>query len=347
MNTIRRFAPVVIGLFFLIPVGATAQTIPGIPGLPSIPSIPGIPAIPGLPTPQLFPGLAAPPALPDAIQPILSQVGQIWQPGNWANTAAGYSYVPGTWVTPPATGEVYTPGYWSSASNGYQWNPGYWGQNVGYYGGVNYGNGYYGDGYTGGRWEGSDFVYNTAASNVNPTIIKKRYVDKTVIVTGGNRASFNGPGGVNSKPNAKQIADAKQRHIPETSQQREHRGEAESDRDNLLSVNHGHPKHATVDRPFNKSNRPKDFKPVTEADRKAAHHNKADEKHEGHNKQEGKQNGNSQGNHNGNNQGKHNGNSQGKQNGNSQGNQNGNSQGKQSGKSKGKSSGKHTGKPPQ
>ncbi len=89
---------------------------------------------------------------------------------------AGYYWVPGTWVQAPQPGLLWTPGYWGyqQQQNNYTWNQGYWGQNVGYYGGINYGAGYYGNGYVGGGWYGNAFRYNTAVTTRQSAVHKKR-----------------------------------------------------------------------------------------------------------------------------------------------------------------------------
>src|ERR1700734_2736814 len=81
----------------------------------------------------------APPALPYYAQPMLSQPGEIWQPGYWAWGPAGYYWVPGTWVEPPYMGALWTPGYWGFYGGRYSFYPGYWGLHIGFYGGINYG----------------------------------------------------------------------------------------------------------------------------------------------------------------------------------------------------------------
>src|SRR6266403_1757231 len=86
---------------------------------------------------------------------------------------------------------------------GYIWTPGYWGPSVGFYGGVNYGYGYTGDGYWGGRWNGNNFQYNTAVTRVNTNVVHNTYVNNSVNKqVNANRASFNGPNGVNAQETA-------------------------------------------------------------------------------------------------------------------------------------------------
>src|ERR1039458_1181685 len=142
----------------------------------------------------------APPVIPVYTQPPCPQDGFLWTPGYWAYGPVGYYWVPGVWVPPPQPGLLWTPGYWGFVGGFYGWHGGYWGTHVGFYGGINYGFGYGGVGFYGGRWEGGRFAYNTAVVNVNRTVVRNVYEDRTVInnrTIVNNRASFNGAGGVN------------------------------------------------------------------------------------------------------------------------------------------------------
>ena len=135
----------------------------------------------------------APPPIAVYAQPLCPGPGYIWVPGYWAYDY-GYYWVPGEWVFPPRVGFLWTPGYWGYSGGSYVFNDGYWGPSVGFYGGINYGNGYYGSDYYGGRWVGDNFYYNTAASRVNPNVIRNTYVDRQVVQSNrGARASFNVP----------------------------------------------------------------------------------------------------------------------------------------------------------
>src|SRR6185312_17358289 len=103
-------------------------------------------------------------------------------------------------------GLLWTPGFWAFNGSQYVWTPGYWAPQVGYYGGVNYGYGYYGNGYVGGNWRGDQFRYNTAVTNVNTTVIRNVFVDRTVVVNHWNHVSFNGGrGGILLRPTPRQI----------------------------------------------------------------------------------------------------------------------------------------------
>jgi hypothetical protein len=117
----------------------------------------------------------APPLLPDEEQPTNSQEGTLWTPGYWAWHGQRYDWVRGSWMLPPKLGLLWTPAYWGFTGGYYVFHPGYWGQQVGYYGGINYGFGYNGTGFVGGRWVGNAFHYNSAVSHVDTGIIRNTY----------------------------------------------------------------------------------------------------------------------------------------------------------------------------
>src|ERR1700722_15022073 len=162
---------------------------------------------------------AAPPPLPVYTQPIVPGPGYIWTPGYWAYGPVGYYWVPGVWVTPPRVGVLWTPGYWGFGAGVYGWHPGYWGPHVGFYGGINYGFGYGGVGFAGGMWAGSVFRYNTAVTNVNASMTRNVYVDRTVInnTTVVSHASFNGSGGVVAQARPEEMAAEHEEHFQPTS----------------------------------------------------------------------------------------------------------------------------------
>src|SRR5580692_1399491 len=166
----------------------------------------------------------APPPLPDYEQPPCPEDGYLWTPGYWGWTGGGYYWVPGTWVQPPRVGVLWTPGYWGFVGGVYLFHAGYWGPHVGFYGGVNYGFGYGGVGFIGGRWEGGHFAYNTAVLHVNTTIVHNTYVDRTVIrnTTVINRTSFNGPHGIDARPNGQEMSAMHEQHVQPTSEQMSH-----------------------------------------------------------------------------------------------------------------------------
>ena len=224
-----------------------------------------------------------PPAIPVYAQPPPPAPNYIWTPGYWAWGPAGYYWVPGTWVLAPAPGLVWTPGYWSWNNGVYVWSAGYWAPQVGFYGGIDYGAGYYGNGYVGGQWQDGVYRYNTAVTNVNETIVRNVYVDRTVIVrnTTINRVSYNGgPGGIDARPTGSDFwVDHFDRHEALTSAQSQNQSVAEGNRNFLARVNHGDPVVAAVERPLTSESHPsqlgapakrhvEDERPVT-----TVHHN--------------------------------------------------------------------------
>ena len=192
----------------------------------------------------------APPLIPVYEQPPCPVDGYFWIPGYWAWGPDGYYWVPGLWIAPPEFGYLWTPGYWAFTGSYYAWHPGYWGLHVGYYGGINYGFGYIGTGFVGGRWEGRRYRYNTAVVNVNPTVVHNTYVDRTVInnVTVVNRTSFNGPGGVSTRPTSQQTAYLHQHRLQATSAQLTTQRNASTDRNQFASVNSGVPHTVAMNR---------------------------------------------------------------------------------------------------
>ena len=187
----------------------------------------------------------APPLLPVYGQPICPGPDFIWTPGYWAYDpdVDDYYWVPGTWVRAPVVGYLWTPGYWGWSDGYYVWHAGYWSPHVGFYGGINYGFGYIGEGYHGGYWNHGAFVYNTAVTNVNTTIIHSTY-NETVVVnrTTVNNVSFNGgQGGVTAQPTAQEKLAASEQHVGLTQQQTEHEHGASQNRELRASFNHGTP----------------------------------------------------------------------------------------------------------
>lgn len=233
-------------------------------------------AIPTQAIAQVYVGIGigiAPPPIPTYVQPPNVEPNYIWVPGYWAWGPGGYYWVPGTWEAAPAVGMLWTPGYWAWNSGSYYWNAGFWGPNVGFYGGVNYGFGYFGIGYVGGQWAGNVFRYNTAVTNVNTTIIRNVYVDKTVVnkyTYSHSRVSYNGgPNGIKLRPTQAEIA-LRQKGAPQTAVQRQHEQMASTDRNHLATVNHGTPTRPATVHPYSESNRPVHPAPITNDDRAAA-----------------------------------------------------------------------------
>jgi hypothetical protein len=193
----------------------------------------------------------APPELPVYEQPACPVDGYLWQPGYWAySEGGGYYWVPGVWVAPPRPGYLWTPAYWGYEGGYYGFHRGYWGLHVGFYGGINYGYGYGGVGFRGGAWDGGRFRYNTAVLNVNRTIVRNVYVDRTVInVNVYGRRSFNGPGGVDVRPRREEEIAMHEHHFEPTGDQLNHERFAARDRNQFVSVNNGHPGAVAMDRP--------------------------------------------------------------------------------------------------
>jgi len=191
-----------------------------------------------------------PPVLPVYAQPPCPVEGYMWTPGYWGWRAEGYYWVPGVWVAPPRVGVFWTPGYWGFAGGGYRWHAGYWGPHVGFYGGINYGFGYGGVGFAGGRWAGERFAYNTAVANVNTTVVRNVYVDRTVVnntTVVNNHYSFNGQGGVTAQATVAEQQAEREQHFQPTSNQLSHEQTAREDHNQWASVNHGQPGNVAMD----------------------------------------------------------------------------------------------------
>ena len=182
----------------------------------------------------------APPILPVYEQPPIPGTGYIWTPGYWAWDGS-YYWVPGTWVLAPV-GLLWTPGYWGWVDGAYIWRAGYWGPHVGFYGGVNYGFGYGGVGFVGGEWRGGQLYYNRSVTNIRNTSITNVYNRTVVNNITVNHASFNGgPGGIEARPNAAEVAAEHERHESPLPAQTEHRTMAAHENALRASVNGGHP----------------------------------------------------------------------------------------------------------
>jgi len=190
----------------------------------------------------------APPILPVYDQPICPGDGYMWTPGYWGWGDDGYFWVPGTWVLAPEPGFLWTPGYWGWGDGSYVWYDGYWGPTVGFYGGIGYGFGYFGVGFVGGRWDHGHFFYNTAVMHVNETVIHNTYNERVTNET-ITHTSYNGPGGIDRRPNAAEEAASRERHLPPSHDQVEHVTQARSNPALRDSENHGHPSIAATAKP--------------------------------------------------------------------------------------------------
>lgn len=186
-----------------------------------------------------------PPSLPDYQQPECPGPNYIWTPGYWAWGSEGYYWVPGVWALAPYAGALWTPGYWGFSGSLYRWHPGYWGPHIGFYGGINYGFGYIGVGYQGGFWSNKGFVYNTAVNNVNVTNTNITNVYNRTVYnysTSATNISYNGgAGGIQYKPDASELAAAREHHVAARPAQTEVAHAAAATRTQFASVNRGQP----------------------------------------------------------------------------------------------------------
>lgn len=204
-----------------------------------------------------------PPPIPIYDQPDIPEDGYIWTPGYWAWGEDGYFWVPGTWVMAPEIGLLWTPGYWGWGGDAYVFHAGYWGSHVGFYGGVNYGHGYGGSGFDGGHWQGRNYAYNRAVTNVNNTRITNVY-NNTVIVNNNTHVAYNGgDGGLRAAPTAQDQTAERERHVPLTAEQSQQHQRASQDKELLASANRGKP-------PVAATMKPSDFSPKNSLPAKAA-----------------------------------------------------------------------------
>jgi hypothetical protein len=189
-----------------------------------------------------------PPPIPYYEQPVCPEDGYTWTPGYWAWGQNGYFWVPGTWVMAPEIGLLWTPGYWGWSGGSALFHDGYWGTHVGFYGGINYGYGYSGSGFQGGYWQGRNFYYNRAVTNVSNTHITNVY-NQPVPRNSSHVAYNGGAGGVRAVPNQRDRAAEREHHVQATPVQNQHNQSAGQNRDLLVSVNRGKPPVAATARP--------------------------------------------------------------------------------------------------
>jgi hypothetical protein len=192
-----------------------------------------------------------PPPLPDYDQPDIPAAGYMWTPGYWAyDDDFGYYWVPGTWIEPPQQGLLWTPGYWGFDNGNYVYYDGYWGDQVGFYGGVDYGYGYTGAGYEGGYWQSGNFFYNRAVNKIINVNITNVYSKTVTTNTTANRVAYNGgEGGLAVRPTEQQQAFAHQQHVGPTALQRQHVQMAARDPTLREAQNKGRPPIAATSRP--------------------------------------------------------------------------------------------------
>lgn len=186
----------------------------------------------------------APPPLPSYEQSAIPANGYVWVPGFWAwrEAVPDYFWVPGTWVQPPQHGLLWTPPYWSRVDGGYSFHAGYWAEQVGFYGGIDYGYGYPGDGYQGGRWEKDAFSYNRAVNDLGSLDIANVYDAAVAADNRASRVSFNGGSkGTRARPASQQEALAASRHVGPTEEQRRHFEMAAKDRSLYSRLNNSEP----------------------------------------------------------------------------------------------------------
>ena len=194
-----------------------------------------------------------PPPLPDYDQPPDPGDDYIWTPGYWAYGPQGYYWVPGAWVQAPYQDALWTPGYWGYYQNVYCFFPGYWGQNIGFYGGINYGYGYTGVGYQGGYWSNGHFDYNRSVNNINVSVVHNYYSRPVMnaYVTTNSRVSYNGgSGGIQVRPRPQELAALREPHAPPMQAQVEIQHQSSANRAQFVAVNHGRPADAVSSKPL-------------------------------------------------------------------------------------------------
>ncbi len=186
----------------------------------------------------------APPSLPSYEQPASPAQGYLWVPGFWAwrKSVPDYFWVPGTWVRPPQSGLLWTPPYWSRVDGGYAFHAGYWADEVGFYGGIDYGYGYTGDGYQGGRWKNGTFIYNRAVNNIGSLGAASGYDQAVTSDHSEARVSFNGGrSGLPARPTKHQDALVTAQHVGATAEQQKHFELAAMDRSLYSKLNNSEP----------------------------------------------------------------------------------------------------------
>jgi hypothetical protein len=181
----------------------------------------------------------APPPLPEYQQPELTDPGDLWTPGYWAYAPSGYYWVPGAWVAPPYTGALWTPAYWGYCGRRYCFHGGYWGRHIGFYGGISYGFGYFGHGYEGGYWNNNQFFYNQRVNRINLQSVRNVYVRN--VDAANTRVSYNGPGGIQARPQAAELAVLHERRTPPMQTQVAQIRAASTNRQQFFAENHGRP----------------------------------------------------------------------------------------------------------
>jgi hypothetical protein len=75
--------------------------------------------------------MAVPPPIPATTievipKPPVSAVPLIWQPGHWDWNGTGYVWTSGQYVPRDSHGNLYMPGWWARTPAGWQWQPSHW-----------------------------------------------------------------------------------------------------------------------------------------------------------------------------------------------------------------------------
>jgi hypothetical protein len=186
-----------------------------------------------------------PPPLPIYEQPDAPGPNYLWTPGYWSYANTGYYWVPGAWVAAPYEGALWTPGWWGHDRDRYRFHHGYWAPHVGFYGGINYGFGYVGIGYFGGYWNHDRFQYNQAVNHISPRVVQNNVYVRNVSINNSyrndTRASFYGTGGVHRPIAVQERLAARQSFTPPMRSQIEFRQQAQQNRAQAFSQNHGQP----------------------------------------------------------------------------------------------------------
>lgn len=150
----------------------------------------------------------------------------------------------------PYVGALWTPPYWGYSRDHYYLHRGYWAPHVGFYGGVDYGHGYEGHGYEGGYWNRGSFYYNRSVNNVDRTAVHNVY-DYRIRETRASRVSYNGGrGGIQERPSVAERAVLHENRIAQVPAQAQHMRQAQANRAQFASVNHGHPQTVAAARPL-------------------------------------------------------------------------------------------------
>ena len=196
----------------------------------------------------------APPQLPVYEQPPCPEEGWMWVPGYWAWGDDGYYWVPGEWEPAPYTGALWTPPWWGWDNGRYRFHDGYWGDDVGYYGGIDYGYGYMGEGFVGGEWRDGRFAYNTAVMRVNRSVVRNVYVNETIVrqrtIPNERRIAYNGgPSGIHHEATPMERRGMTGRHTALTPVQQQRIQAARADRGSYAKENNGHPRTLVASRP--------------------------------------------------------------------------------------------------